>query len=146
MRFPYRHLYYPPHIQRPPVPMPMLETRIRGPLGVYSLWLLVDSGAMETVVPTYALEMAGIRNPTGERMQLTGVGGAVQEADVYEGIEIEFGPRWSLGLKSRVLAHRDLDTRLAVLGHRDFFLRYFVGFDAGADVFTLSEPRRSRTN
>ncbi|MGC4113461.1 MAG: hypothetical protein QM765_02075 [Myxococcales bacterium] len=57
-------------------------------------------------------------------------------------MKLEFGPNWRFGLESRVVAHKDVDMGFAVLGHRDFFHRYFVGFDAGAGVFVVSEPRR----
>ena len=57
--------------------------------------MLVDSGAAETMVPTYALELVGIRNPTGRKVTLAGVGGTTSGADVFDGVEIAFGLRRS---------------------------------------------------
>jgi len=73
---------------------------------------------------------------------LSGVGGDVEGADVYEGVKLEFGPAWRFGFKSRLAAHPSIPPHFAVLGHRDFFNCLFVGFDAGEGSFFVSEPRR----
>ena len=144
MKYPYRAVPFRPGVPKDPQHLPLLWARVRGPFGTRSLFLLVDSGAVETVLPLRALYAVGITRPSGEKMELAGVGGIVSGADVFEGVKLEFGPNWRFGLTTRVVAHPDIQPRFTVLGRRDFFLRYFVGFDAGADVFSVSAPLRDR--
>jgi hypothetical protein len=146
MKYRYRGVPFPSGIAKDPLRLPLLWTRVRGPFGTRSFFLLVDSGAVETILPRRALDLVGITECTGEKMDLAGIGGTVSGADVFEGVKLEFGPNWRFGLKTRVVAHRDIEPRFAVLGRRDFFLRYFVGFDAGADLFNVSEPARSQAH
>jgi hypothetical protein len=118
--------------------LPLLQVRLRGPLGLIPLPMLVDSGATETMVPAKLLEALGVPLD-GEQVVLTGANGAEFPGRAAQ-VRIEFGLH---ALVSRVVAYPDAVKGMPLLGHRDFFLNFWVGFDSRGRKFYVS-PHRTR--
>lgn len=117
--------------------VPVLTVRLRGPDGVCSVPMLVDSGASDTTVPERLLRRLGVEF-TGETCTLTAfndtrVTGRVGQVEILVG-----DTRYA----SRVVAIPDDVRAVAVLGHRDFFTNFYVGFDSQSRSFYVSQPRR----
>ncbi len=119
-------------------PRPYLKTMVTGPLGQTPIVMLVDSGADETMMPGQVAAAIGIE-PTGEIVRLTGFGLEVIEAQAGEA-RFTFGKGASYAITSRVLFHDAIT--LPAFGHRAFFNRCRVTFDAGAGIFQVVEPAR----
>jgi hypothetical protein len=98
--------------------------------------MLVDSGSTETLVPASIAARLGV-SLSNERVELVGLGGAKLEAQIAKvDIEVAFS---RFKFTSRVAVSPELENQLCVLGHRDFFLRYRIGFYARDSVFTVNE-------
>jgi hypothetical protein len=123
----------------PALPRPVLKVRVIGPSDWAVAWMLVDSGADETVLPQRFLERLGV-SFSSERAVLGGMGQDRIEGKVGS-VAMEFGIG-QFSFNSRVIAGPDMP--IPVLGHRDFFERYFVCFEAGRRQFLVSEPRGTR--
>jgi hypothetical protein len=98
----------------------------------------VDSGSDETQVPSWILEQPGVE-VTDEEVLLSGFGQSHIRGSVAL-VELTFG-RGAFRLRSRVVASPEGETQLPLLGHRDFFERSFVSFDAAHQVFSVAESR-----
>ena len=98
--------------------------------------MVIDSGAAETLVPASALSAIGV-SISKDEIELAGVGGARLTARLAR-VRIEFGGGRFV-LDSRVAAVPEPFTQPAILGSRDFFLRYYVAFAARDGVFYVRD-------
>lgn len=119
-------------------PRPYLDVRVLGTERSADTQMLVDSGSAETMLPKFFLDALGAQY-SGEKARVTGfAGGDFPEAEVTT-VRLLFG-RGRFELRTRVLAFPGVC--IPVLGHRDFFLRYYVAFDAARGEFVVAEPAR----
>ena len=79
-----------PHVDH----LPLLDVRNSGPRGACTILMLVDSGSTETLLPADVAALLDIKF-SGERMNLSGLGGSEVDARITESVEFEFAPGWS---------------------------------------------------
>ena len=118
--------------------MPYLQVALVGPAGRSQLPMLVDSGSMESLVPDRYLQRLGVPID-GEEVTLMGAGGREFTGRAAE-LRIEFRQH---SFVSRVLAFPGDVRSPPILGHRDFFLNFWVAFDTSGHGFHVS-PARDR--
>jgi hypothetical protein len=99
--------------------------------------MLADSGSMETTMPEGVLQQIGVA-PTEELCELVGVAG---QRLVGRVAEVEMGVA-DTRYVSRVICVPDELSSVAILGHRDFFLNFWVAFDSMHSCFHVSPARR----
>lgn len=117
-------------------PRPLLPVEIRGPRRSARSQMLVDSGSDWSLVNAGLLRALGAE-PTGEQVTLfgfSGEGGLL--GDVFR-VEFVFGDG-RFRFVSTVVGHPAV--QLHIFGHRDFFNRFQVGFEAGRGLFTVQDP------
>jgi predicted aspartyl protease len=117
--------------------MPMLTVRLRGPEGLFELPMLVDSGACETMLPEALLGRLGVEL-SEETTTLVSFSGQVVIGRVGQ-IEIQVG---DVRYTSRIAAIPDALPSLPILGHRDFFMNFWVGFDSMNRALYVSPARK----
>ena len=117
--------------------MPYLTVGLVGPTSRLRLPMLVDSGSMESMIPDRFLRLLGVPID-GEQMTMVGAGGKAFVGRVAQ-VRIEFGPH---SVNTRVVAVPGQVKAPPILGHRDFFQTFWVGFDTAGRGFHVSPARK----
>jgi hypothetical protein len=117
--------------------LPLLRIDFHGPKGHSGIRALVDSGSMETMIPESVLRRIGVP-ATAEEVELTGMAGQKAFGHVAQ-VEAQFD---ETPFMSRVVVVPDDVVAIPILGHRDFFLKFWVAFDAPNRVFFIAPGRR----
>ena len=107
---------------------PYLDVWIKGPAATYRLWMLVDSGADQTMVPLSVVRALGLHE-TGETT-LGGVGGQLIGKVATAELQCAAG-RWT----GNIVGAPGMTNFPPVLGQQDFFRSFLVGFDGARSTF-----------
>ena len=117
--------------------LPLLRVSVRGPAGALAIQMLVDSGSMETTLPESVLDQIGVV-PTKEQCELVGVANQRLVGNVVEVEMVVANTRYV----SRAISVPDELSTVPILGHRDFFLNFWVALDSMNRSFQVSPARR----
>ena len=131
MRFRYTEL--PGPTGKPSILEPVIRVWLVGPSGRFSLRMVVDSGAANTVVPALALRKIGVPI-SNDTVELVSFGGNVVARTAT--VRIEFGGRFTFS--TEVASVEGTASRFSVLGSRDFFLNYVVTLAARDRAFVIN--------
>jgi len=118
--------------------LPILTVTLRGPRGAQRFPMLVDSGSMETTVPAFVLRTLGVEPNDEPPVRTVAFNGTALDCRLAD-LEIQVG---ETRYRSRVAVIPDESRAFAVLGHRDFFLNFYVGFDSQSRSFYVAEPKK----
>ncbi len=115
---------------------PLLEVTLVGSRARFRTHALLDSGAQVCMLPLAVATRIGA-TPTGDKTDLEGIvpGQKFRAADFYE-LDATFG---NGRFKTRIPFAAHPNVKYAVLGHRGFFLRYWVAFDARELAFYVDD-------
>ena len=105
--------------------------------GALAIHMLVDSGSMETTLPESVLHQLGVV-PTTEQCELVGVANQRLVGTVVEVEIVVANTRYV----SRAISVPDAVPTVPILGHRDFFLNFWVALDSMNRFFQVSPARK----
>ncbi len=105
---------------------PTARVRVIGPKGGWSYEGVLDTGAVETMLPWSAVDRLGVQLLPGRRVEIEGIGGSV--AAMFGWIDLEFpGPDGPIRWSHLTLFSTSERTLFGLRGFLEYFVARFDG-------------------